>query len=131
MRKKTVLAPILFLLVASGTQSGQGQTAKAPATLTAAEAASHVGEVATVCGVVVDTSYLSSNRGRPTFLNLDKPYPDRIFRVVIWGADRDKFGEPEKKYRDKDICVTGLIRRHHGRPEIIAKDPGQIRIIEK
>ncbi|MGD1010812.1 MAG: DNA-binding protein [Candidatus Aminicenantales bacterium] len=131
MKKNRIIVPILFLFVASGPHHGHGQTSKTPTALTTVEAASHIGEVATVSGIVVDTRYLSSSRGRPTFLNLDKPYPNRIFRVVIWGADRDKFGEPEKKYRDKNICVTGLIRRHHGRPEIIAKDPKQIRIMER
>jgi hypothetical protein len=44
--------------------------------LTAAEAKDHVGETATVCGSVVSTRYASSTKGQPTFLNLDKPYPN-------------------------------------------------------
>ncbi|MGA3209518.1 MAG: DNA-binding protein [Syntrophales bacterium] len=131
MKKISILVPILFLLVALGAQSSQGKTSKASATLTAAEAASHIGEVATVCGVVADTRYASSSRGKPTFLNLDKPYPNKVFTVVIWGADRDKFGEPEEKYRDKRICITGKIMSYRGAPEIIATDPKQIQIVEK
>ncbi len=52
--------------------SGQEQEAK---TLTAKEAAEHVGEVATVCGKVASATYAARSRGRPTFLNLDEPYP--------------------------------------------------------
>jgi hypothetical protein len=45
--------------------------------LTTAEATSHVGETATVCGKVVGTRYLESGKGQPTFLNFDKPCPNR------------------------------------------------------
>jgi site-specific recombinase XerD len=45
--------------------------------LTAAEAKDHVGETATVCGSVVSTRYATGTKGQPTFLNLDKPYPNQ------------------------------------------------------
>jgi hypothetical protein len=47
--------------------------------LTAAEAKEHFGDNATVCGEVVTTRYAASSKGEPTFLNLDKPYPNQIF----------------------------------------------------
>jgi hypothetical protein len=47
-------------------------------TLTATEAKDHIGEQETVCGKVVSTLWAESSRGRPTFLNFDKPYPDQI-----------------------------------------------------
>jgi DNA/RNA endonuclease YhcR with UshA esterase domain len=122
---------LLVLLIALGSLLGTGQKANAQTTITPAQAGSHVGEVATVCGIVASTRYASSTRGKPTFLNLGKAYPNQIFTVMIWGEDREKFGEPEEKYRDKNICVTGLISMYRGVPEIIAKDPKQIRIIEK
>ncbi|MEI7870236.1 MAG: hypothetical protein WCI11_20325, partial [Candidatus Methylumidiphilus sp.] len=40
------------------------------------EAANHVEEQSTVCGVVVSAKYAISTQGSPTFLNLDKPYPN-------------------------------------------------------
>jgi DNA/RNA endonuclease YhcR with UshA esterase domain len=94
--------------------------------LTAAEAKSHVGETATVCGEVVSTRFASSTKGRPTFLNLDKPYPGQIFTIVIWGEDRAKFGAPEETYRGKRACVTGRIGVYRGVPEVVASDPTQI-----
>jgi hypothetical protein len=96
--------------------------------LTAAEAKNHVGEKATVCGTVASTHCAEKSKGQPTFLNLDEPYPKQIFTIVIWGKDRPKFGEPEKKYRDKRVCVTGAITAHRGTPEIVASDPAQIDI---
>src|SRR5580698_3827598 len=91
----------------------------------ASEARAHVGETATVCGEVVSTRYASSTRGRPTFLNLDKPYPGQIFTIVIWGEDRSKFGAPEETYQGKHACVTGRIREYRGVPEVIATEQGQ------
>jgi DNA/RNA endonuclease YhcR with UshA esterase domain len=102
--------------------------AQAQKTLTAAEAKDHIGEKATVCGNVVSTRYATRSRGNPTFINLDKPYPDQVFTVLIWGSDRPKFGEPEQAYQHKRICVTGKISDYKGVPEIVANEPSQIRV---
>jgi len=91
--------------------------------LTAIEAKDHVGEQAAVCGKVASTRYAATTRGKPTFLNLDKPYPNQIFTVLIWGENREKFGTPEEKYRDKQVCVTGKITEYRGAPEIVITDP--------
>jgi hypothetical protein len=91
--------------------------------LTAEEAKDHIGEQATVCGKVASTRYATTSRGKPTFLNLDKPYPSPVFTVLIWGENREKFGNPEEKYRDKQICVTGKITEYRGAPEIVLADP--------
>jgi hypothetical protein len=96
--------------------------------LTALEAKNHIGQKATVCGTVASTHYASKSKGSPTFLNLDEPYPKEVFTILIWGSDRGKFGDPEAKYADKKLCVTGLITNYKGIPEIIAQQPGQIEI---
>ena len=96
--------------------------------LTAAEAKDHVGEQATVCGRVASTRYAATTRGKPTFLNLDKPYPSQVFTVLIWGANREKFGNPEERYRDKQVCVTGAITEYPKAPEIVVSDPQSIEV---
>jgi len=100
-------------------------------TITAAEAKDHVGEHATVCGQVASTHFAARSRGTPTFLNLDKPYPNQIFTIVIWGSDRPKFGDPEQTYQGKRVCVIGTISSFRGVAEVVARDPGQIRISGK
>src|SRR5207244_13494320 len=80
------------------------------AALTATQAKDHVGETATVCGMVASATFAARSKGAPTFLNLDKPYPNHIFTVVIWGRDRPKFHQPEVLYLDKRLCVTGNIK---------------------
>jgi hypothetical protein len=103
-------------------------SAIAQSSISAAEAKNHVGERATVCGEVASTHYAARSRGNPTFINLDKPYPDQIFTVLIWGSDRPKFGDPEAMYGNKHICVTGKIADYKGVPEIVAYDPSQIKV---
>ena len=94
--------------------------------LTAPEAKDHIGEKATVCGKVASTRYAATTRGKPTFLNLDKPYPSQVFTVLIWGENREKFGNPEERYRDKQVCVTGTITEYRKAPEIVVSDPQSI-----
>ena len=120
MRLRLILATVWFAIAATALAQEK--------TLTAAEAKQHVGATATVCGKVMSARYASSSRGQPTFLNLDKAYPKQEFTVLIWGSEREKFGKPEVSYRDKNICVTGQIRKYQAGTEIIATDPKQIRI---
>ena len=114
----TILA--VTLLAIGVVLSGQGKK------LTTTEAKDHIGEQATVCGKVASGRYAATTRGKPTFLDLDKPYPDQLFTVLIWGENRAKFGTPEETYRNKDICVTGRIQSYRGEPEIIASVPAQL-----
>jgi hypothetical protein len=94
--------------------------------ITARQAKDHVGKMEIVCGKVVSARYASRSKGEPTFLNLDEPYPNEIFTIVIWGESRPKFGTPESKYSEADVCVTGKISIYRGIPEIVAAEPGQI-----
>lgn len=119
------------LVVAVGVLAATAAAAQRPANaLTTAEAARHVGEVATVCGEVVTATYASRSRGQPTFLNLDKPYPNHVFTILIWGEDRKAFGRPERDLFGKTVCVNGRIEVYQGRPEIVAREPKQIAVIE-
>jgi hypothetical protein len=86
----------------------------------------HVGETATVCGVVASAKFAGGSRSQPTFLDLDRPYPNAPFTAVIFGSDRAKFGTPETALRGKRVCVTGQIRDYRGKPEIILNDPSQL-----
>lgn len=89
-------------------------------------AKNHIGEQAVVCGKVVSARYASQTKGEPTFLNLDQPYPKQVFTIVIWGDDRAKFGEPESKYLNQKVCVTGKITSFRGEPEVVASNPDKL-----
>ena len=92
----------------------------------AEDAAGHVGEIGTVCGLVVSSKFAMRSKGQLTFLNLDRPHPQHVFTVVIWGKDRPKFGKPDRTFAGKRICVSGLIADFEGRPEMMATNPDQI-----
>ena len=103
--------------------------ADAPESISASQAASSVGQTKTVCGVVVSSKFAKDSNRSPTFLNLDRPYPNQVFTAVIWGGDRSKFKEaPEVTFRGKRICVTGPIQLYKEKPEIIVTGPSQIRL---
>jgi len=91
------------------------------------DAHKYIGMEKTVCGTVASATYAIRTKGRPTFLNLDQPYPKQIFTVLIWGSDRNKFkNPPETFFKGKRICVTGIIEDYRGKPEIIVRGPDQI-----
>lgn len=95
--------------------------------ISASQAAKHVGETTTVCGMVASAKYVPGSKGQPTFLNLDEPYPDQPFTVVVWGDDRGRFSSPpEVAFDGKRICVTGLIETYKQKPQIVVRDPKQV-----
>jgi micrococcal nuclease len=95
-------------------------------TIPAAQAKDHIGETGTVCGRVADARYQETG-SHVTFLNFDKAYPNHTFTAFIPAQNRGKFDAPEKKLKDKDVCVTGKIEEYRGKPEIIVTEPAQLR----
>jgi len=92
-----------------------------------ADAVKYIGKSVTVCGLVASAAYAVANFGTPTYLNMDKPYPDQPFTVIIWGDKRNKFPTPpETTYSGKRICVTGTIAGYNGQPQMAITGPSQI-----
>jgi len=88
--------------------------------LTAGQASSFVGQWKTVCGIVVSPTYLT---GGPTFLNLDVPYPNQIFTILIWPEDRFRYPQPpEAMFAGRMTCAAGVISSYNGVPQIEARD---------
>ena len=96
------------------------------AALSPEEAARHIGEIVTVCGVVASAVYEADAQRQPTLLDLGKPAPNAIFTAVIYGIDRAKFGTPETALLGKRICVEGSITYYRGKAEIVLTDPSQL-----
>ncbi len=114
---------ILFFIL-----SGFLSVAYAQETITPENAAKFIGEQKTVCGTVASAHYAAKSKGQPTFLNLDKPYPGQVFTALIWGTERGKFPKPpEEMYSGQKVCVTGTITSYQGKPQIVVKDPSQIK----
>jgi hypothetical protein len=92
----------------------------------------HVGQTATVCGVVVSAEWTPAAKGHPTFLNLDVPYPGARFNVVIWGEQRREWpvgAKPEVALPGKTVCVTGVIETYLGVQQIAGASKASIAVL--
>lgn len=94
------------------------------------EAGNFIGQMKTVCGNVVRTTFAENTTGQPTYLDVGRAYPDPSrFSVIIWGKQRANFPTPpETMYRGKMICVTGTIQTYKGVAQIEVRTPAQIEI---
>ncbi len=79
---------------------------------------------------VASAKYATNANRQPTFLNLDKPYPNHLFTAVIWGSDRAAFPYAPESLANRRICVTGTIQLYRGKAEIVVSGPNQIRTSE-
>jgi DNA/RNA endonuclease YhcR with UshA esterase domain len=93
-----------------------------PATFSAAEAAKHVGETATVSDKVDGVH--QSGKGN-IFLNMGGKYPNQAFTAFIPSSSSGQFSNPQQ-YEGKTVSVTGKIQLYKGKPEIIVNSPSQI-----
>jgi hypothetical protein len=118
------MSPTRLLIASAVFGSWVFPTLAAP--LAPEDAMGHVGETATVCGVVGSSEYEANAEAQPTILDLGKPSPNALFTAVIYGDHRAKFRTPETSLRGKRICVTGEISDYQGKPEIILTEPSQL-----
>ncbi len=118
------MSPVRLLVATVVFGSWAFSTTAAP--LSPEDAAVHIGETTTVCGVVASAKYEAKAQSQPTLLDLGKPYPKAVFTAVIYGDNRQKFGTPETSLRGKRVCVTGQISDYRGKPEIALTDPSQL-----
>ena len=88
-----------------------------------AQAASHAGEQTCVSARVLK---VYTSRSGTTFLDFCADYRNCPFTSVIFGTDRQKFGNLES-LTGRRIEVRGRIAPYHGQPEIVISDPAQIR----
>ena len=109
----------LCLLLAPGALQ-----AKEAATVPCAEAKTHVGQTATVVGPV---SGIHVTAKGDAFINLGPEYPDQDFTVVVFADDVPKF-EALEGLRGRTVAVTGAIKEYRGKPEIVLKDPAQLKL---
>ncbi|HUI59125.1 MAG TPA: hypothetical protein VLX90_02820 [Steroidobacteraceae bacterium] len=98
-------------------------SAFAEQTISDADARSHVGETATVVGLVANV--YTSAKG-DTLLNFGQRHPSPTFSAVVF-ADRVSAFPDLHGLETKEISVTGKIQLYQGRPAIILVNPAQLR----
>jgi len=92
--------------------------------IAAADAKAHVGQTVKVEGVVSEVHTAAS--GRATFIDIGGRYPNNTFTAVIFSRDVTKFSNVDA-LNGKTVDITGPVRLHNGKPEIILNDPGQLK----
>lgn len=88
-------------------------------TIPAADAKNHIGQKETVCGLVAGKYVATQSQGTPTFVDLDRPYPNESFTVLVWERDKSTVGTLPSSGQ---LCVTGTIINYRGRTEIVLHD---------
>jgi hypothetical protein len=102
-----------------------------PPHVTASDAKNHNGEMAIVCGKVVDSKvskYGIAGHGKPVTFDLDQPEPNPVFYFVSFGTQDGGPEEALAAYKDKRVCVTGKILMTDSVPFIMAADRTQIKL---
>lgn len=103
-----------------------GAAGSAPGVISWSEAGEHIGEPAVVQGTIVRTF----QSDQVLFLNFAGEFRS-TFTVAIFATDLDEFPENAKDfYKEKTVRVSGIIREYRGTPEMIARFPEQIEILE-
>lgn len=95
--------------------------------VTPQEAATHMGEMAKICGHVQSASFLEGRDQSPTVMRVGGTYPYERINVIIYGENRDKFSPaPEEAFRGQDVCVTGMVELYDGAASVVVDDPSEI-----
>jgi len=86
--------------------------AENPPVIADTNAAAHIGQTATVQGLVAEV--FTSSKGN-VFLDFEYPYPNEVFSGVIFSSSAPAFGDLTS-YQGKQVQMTGQIRLYKGRP---------------
>jgi hypothetical protein len=117
MKTRTLLALFTSALVALA-------VAQAPPNYSAAEAAKHIGEIATIIDKVDGVH--QSGKGN-IFLNMGGKYPNQAFTAFVPSSSAAQFSQLDQ-YEGRMVEVSGKIALYHGKPEIVVTSPSQVRI---
>jgi endonuclease/exonuclease/phosphatase family metal-dependent hydrolase len=86
-----------------------------------------VGQVALVCGKVVDVH----TAGRVTFINFDDRRPAR-FAGVIFSENLNSFSRPPAEmYRGKLVRILGSVSTFRNAPQVVITTPDQIEVLDE
>jgi micrococcal nuclease len=89
----------------------------------------HIGDSVQFCTRVYKTRFFEESADQPTVLDIQANFSDPVVNVVIAGKDREQFsGAPEKKFLNKDVCITGVVTLHNNIPQINVVSRDQIRV---
>jgi len=99
-------------------------------TITTAKVKDYMDKEVCVVGKVV--SFKLASEGKNTnYINIDKPYPESVFTVVISNFYLEKLNVKIEDLKDKNICVKGKITTYKNDPKQIPQIYNPISIVVK
>jgi len=120
MRK---MSAVLAVLAVTLKVSAADTNAPAPLKISAADAANYYDQDVVVTGTVAQVTI----RPTVTFLNLDKPYPESPFTIVIFHGHSQFYGDADA-LRKKSIEIRGEVKKYHDKPEIVLDRTNQLTV---
>ena len=89
-----------------------------------ADAVNHIGQALIVTGQVAEVVI----RPKIVFLNLDQPYPNSPFTLIILPAYTNQFGDLNA-LQGAHVEATGIIKNYHGTPEMVLLSSNELNVI--
>jgi DNA/RNA endonuclease YhcR with UshA esterase domain len=114
---------IVAALLIAGNNFAQETNAPAFQKIGAIDTTNFYGKEMIVTGSVAQVSIRSSI----VFLNLDHPYPDSPFTLVIHSSATNQFGNL-KALKGMSIEARGKITNYHDRPEMVLQKANQLKV---
>ena len=121
--KWTFAFVVIATLAAIGVHADETNT-PAPIRIGTGDADKHMDESAIVTGKVAQVTF----RPKVVFLNLDQPFPDSPFTVVIMSKNTNDFGDL-KALEGKAVEVSGKIKAFKDKPEIVIDSTNQLTVM--
>lgn len=88
------------------------------------DVASHVGQTATVVGMVDNVHQSHSNM---IFVDMGGAYPNNAFSAVVFAKDAGKFPNL-MPLKGKKVGITGKIEMYNNKPEIVLHTADQVKM---
>jgi DNA/RNA endonuclease YhcR with UshA esterase domain len=121
---KTIPAVLILLAFTFRLSAADTNAISAPLKISTAEADKYYDQKMIVTGKVVQVTI----RPNVTFLNLDKPYPNSPFTVVIFHGHSSFYGDANA-LRGKSVEIKGKIRNYRDKPEIVLDNTNQLTVL--
>ena len=99
-------------------------------TITTAKAKDYMDKEVIVVGKVI--SFKLASEGKTTnYINIDKPYPESVFTVVILNSYLEKLNIKIEDLKDKNVFIKGKITTYKNDPKQIPQIYNPISIVVK
>jgi very-short-patch-repair endonuclease len=92
------------------------------------QAREYVGKRVALSGPVIGVKYGSNVNGKPTWITVGAPYPDRNrLELIIWGRNLDKFPSNLKsRLEGRSVCAYGEVSTYRDTLQIELEQSGQL-----